>query len=206
MADVITRFKLETTQFDSKLRDESRRLTDLTKHLQLAGNDFNKFAANSVESARALGQLSTGTDNAAQSLKVLVKAYNDVANAYNALTEEQKKGDFGKAMAESLQQLQGRITQTKNDLNSTGGVLSQLADKFVVNIDAMKLFSAGLSVAKGALGVVKDAFFASEANIDEWGRTLQSGQILYESFLTALNTGDVSGFLSNIASIEKARR
>ena len=49
MADVITRFKLETTQFDSKLRDESRRLTDLTKHLQLAGNDFNKFAANSVE-------------------------------------------------------------------------------------------------------------------------------------------------------------
>ena len=206
MADVITRFKLETTQFDSKLRDESRRLTDLTKHLQLAGNDFNKFAANSVESARALGQLSTGTDNAAQSLKVLVKAYNDVANAYNALTEEQKKGDFGKAMAESLQQLQGRITQTKNELNSTGGVLSQLADKFVVNIDAMKLFSAGLSVAKGALGVVKDAFFASEANIDEWGRTLQSGQILYESFLTALNTGDVSGFLNNIASIEKAAR
>lgn len=206
MADVITRFKLETTQFDSKLRDESRRLTDLTKHLQLAGNDFNKFAANSVESARALGQLSTGTDNAAQSLKVLVKAYNDVANAYNALTEEQKKGDFGKAMAESLQQLQGRITQTKNELNSTGGVLSQLADKFVVNIDAMKLFNVGLSAVKGALNVAKDAFFASEQNLDEWGRIVDSSESLYRGFLNALNTGDISGYLTNIGNIVQAAR
>ena len=206
MADVITRFKLETTQFDSKLRDESRRLTDLTKHLQLAGNDFNKFAANSVESARALGQISTGTDNAAQSLKVLVKAYNDVANAYNALTEEQKKGDFGKAMAESLQQLQGRITQTKNDLNSTGGVLSQLADKFVVNIDAMKLFNVGLSAVKGALNVAKDAFFASEQNLDEWGRIVDSSESLYRGFLNALNTGDISGYLTNIGNIVQAAR
>lgn len=206
MADVITRFKLETTQFDSKLRDESRRLTDLTKHLQLAGNDFNKFAANSVESARALGQLSTGTDNAAQSLKVLVKAYNDVANAYNALTEEQKKGDFGKAMAESLQQLQGRITQTKNELNSTGGVLSQLADKFVVNIDAIKLFNVGLAAVKGALNVAKDAFFASEQNLDEWGRIVDSSESIYKGFLNALNTGDISGYLTNIGNIERAAR
>ena len=44
MSDVITRFKLETTQFDSKLRDSAKSLSDLTHNLSMAGKDFERFA------------------------------------------------------------------------------------------------------------------------------------------------------------------
>ena len=204
MTDVITRFKLETTQYDSALRDASKSLAAYSKQAELAGKDFDKFTKGGVEAARALGSISTSATNTKDKVKELVSAYNDAARAYNNLTEEQKKSDFGKAMAQSLQQLQGRINDAKDEMNSTGGVLSQLRERFTVNIDALKLFSVGLQAARGALSVAKDAFFKNEEQLDTWGRVVEASQSLYSGFLDALNTGDISGYLTRIGEITKA--
>lgn len=206
MADVITRFKLETTQYDSALRDASKGLAAYSKQAELAGKDFDKFTKGGVEAARALGNISTSATNTKEKVKELVSAYNDVARAYNNLTEEQKKSDFGKAMAQSLQQLQGRIKDAKAEMNDTGGVLSQLRERFTVNIDALKLFSVGLQAAQGALSVAKDAFFASEQNVDEWASVVAASESVYEGFLTAINNGDISGYLGRIDQIVQAAR
>lgn len=48
MADVITRFKLETTQYDSKLRDASKGLAEYARTASLAGKEFDKFTRNNV--------------------------------------------------------------------------------------------------------------------------------------------------------------
>ena len=206
MADVITRFKLETTQYDSKLRDASKALAAYSKQAELAGKDFDKFTKEQADAARSMGSITTSATNAKDKVKELVSAYNEVAKAYNALTKEQQESDFGKAMAASLQQLQGRIRDAKAEMTSTGGVLDSLKSKFTVNIDALKLFNMGLSAAKGALDVAKDAFFASENSVDEWGRVVASSQAVYQGFLTAINNGDVSGYLNNINSIVQAAR
>ena len=57
MADVITRFKLETSQYDSKLRDSAKSLSAFSKQAELAGKDFDKFSKGGIEAARALGQV-----------------------------------------------------------------------------------------------------------------------------------------------------
>ena len=204
MADVITRFKLETTQYDSALRDASKALSDYSKKAELAGKDFDKFTKGGVEAARALGNIATSATNTKDKVKELVSAYNDVAKAYNKLTEEQKQSDFGKAMASSLEQLQGRIKDAKDEMNSTGGILGQLKDKFTVNIDALKVFSVGLQGAQAALGVARDAFFKNEEQLDTWGRVVEASESLYSGFLDALNTGDISGYLTRIGEITKA--
>ena len=206
MAEVITRFKLETTQYDSKLRDASKSLQEFTKTATLAGNEFGKFTQKNVETARAFGNIATSATNSKDKVKELVGAFNDVAKAYNALTKEQQQSDFGKALAESMTTLKGRIAEAKQEMNSAGGVLSQLKDKITINIDAMKLFNVGVTAAKGALEVAKDAFFASEASVDEWGRVMDSSKSLYEGFLTSLNTGDITGYLSRIDQIVNAAR
>lgn len=204
MADVITRFKLETTQYDSALRDASKSLAAYSKQAELAGKDFDKFTKGCVEAARALGNIATSATNTKDKVKELVSAYNDVAKAYNKLTEEQKQSDFGKAMASSLEQLQGRIKDAKAEMNSTGGILGQLKDKFTVNIDALKVFSVGLQGAQAALGVARDAFFKNEEQLDTWGRVVEASESLYSGFLDALNTGDISGYLTRIGEITKA--
>lgn len=206
MADVITRFRLETTQYDSKLRDAAKSLSDLTKEASRAGDDFNKMSKDSIEAARALGSVASGATNTKDKLRDLVNAYNNVARAYNNLTDAQKQSDFGKAMAESLQSLQGQITQTKQELNGTGGVLDTLKGKFTVNIDAVKMFQMGMQALTAAADVAKDAFFKNEEQLDEWGRIVNSADSLYSGFLSSLNTGNISGYLQNMNNIVNAAR
>jgi len=211
MVDVITRFKLETTQYDSALRDAAKGLVNLTNTLSTAGKDFDRFAQKSVEQARALGQIESGATNVKDKLRDLVGAYNSVVKAYDSLTNEQKQSDYGKAMAASLDELQGRITSTKKELeemkNSTkgsGSLLDELASKFGLSTKALTTWGAAIGAAVGALKVSKDAFFASEQNLDDWNRTVYSAQSTYEAFLTSLNTSDVGGFLDRIGQITKA--
>lgn len=213
MGDVITRFRLETNQFDSKLRDASQEMSKLSQQLQIAGKDFDRFAQKHVEAAKALGQTESGATNLKDKLRDLVSAYNNVAKAYNNLTADQQKTDFGKAMAASLEQLQQRITQTKTELygmtdstKQAGDGLGSLNNIFGFSINKLAGWGAALAAAKGALNIAKDAFFASEANIDEWGRTVESSQATYEAFLTSLNTGDISGYLSRVNQISQAAR
>ena len=121
--DVITRFKLETTQFDSKLRDTAKGLQNIAKQAELGGKDFNNFSQKAIESARALGTVQSGANNTKDRLKDLVGSYNDAAKAYNSLSEAAKQGEFGKAMAESLNQLQVRIKETKEELYGLGDAM-----------------------------------------------------------------------------------
>ena len=213
MADVITRFKLETTQYDSKLRDAAKSLSDYARQATVAGNEFGKFTEKNVEAAKAFGNIATSATNSKDKVKELVSAFNTLAKTYNDLTQEQQQSDFGKAMAGSLNTLKDRITEAKQELysmgdsgKSTGGIMGVLKDKLTVNIDALKLFNVGLTAAKAALDVAKDAFFNNEQNLDEWGRTVASSESLYKGFLNAINTGDISGFLDNINNIVKAAR
>ena len=120
MADVITRFRIETTQFDSKLRDTAKALQGIARQAEMSGKDFNDFSQKAIESARALGTVQSGANNTKDKLRDLVGSYNDAAKAYNSLTETAKQGEFGKAMAASLQQLQQRIRETKQDLYGLG--------------------------------------------------------------------------------------
>lgn len=208
MAEVITRFKLETTQYDSKLRDASKQLNEYARLASLAGKDFDKFSKGNVEAARALGNIQTSAKDARGRLKELVGAFNDAAKAYNSLSKEQQKSDWAKALAESIQTLKGRIGEAKKELydvgsagKGTGGVMDALSQKFMLNVDAMKLLDMGLSATKSALGVVKDAFMASETNVDDWGRTVSSAESIYNTFIQSLNSGNFSNFFSNLDGV-----
>lgn len=116
MADVITRFKLETTQYDSKLRDAAKGLKEISHMAELGGKGFKEFTQKQVEAARAFGQTASGANNLEDKVKDLVGSFNDAAKAYNALTKEQQQTDFGKALAESLTTLKGRISEAKQEL------------------------------------------------------------------------------------------
>lgn len=124
MGDVITRFKLETTAFDSKLRDSAKALQNIAHQAQLGGKDFNDFSQKAIETARALGTVQSGANNTKDKLRDLVGSYNDAAKAYNSLNETAKQGEFGKAMAASLQKLQQDIKDTKEEFYSLGEVAS----------------------------------------------------------------------------------
>lgn len=96
--DVITRFKLETTQYDSKLKSAAKGLSDFSKTATQAKEGFNQFTKSNIDAAKALGSMATSTTNAKDKVKELVGAFNEAAKAYNQLSEEQKQSDWAKAL------------------------------------------------------------------------------------------------------------
>ena len=164
MADVITRFKLETTQYDSKLRDAAKSLVDYTRVAKQAGDEMDKFTKGQADTARALGNITTSATNAKDKVRELVGAYNDVANAYNNLTKEQQQSEFGRAMAESLNTLKGRITEAKQELYSLGdaakngkfgqfgGIIDGIGHKIGITGNLTEMLTSKTALLTGAIG------------------------------------------------------
>ena len=213
MAESILKLKVDSQEYDSKIKRAAEGIQHYAQKCREAGGTLEHLDEGVEDFVKALGSMETVSRSAKGSVNEMTKAFTEMSVQYNKLTEEEKASPFGKALSQSLDQLKGRIQDGNNELksidgslNNTGGFMDQLAQKFTINIDAIKLFNIGLQGAKAALDVAKDAFFASEANVDEWGRTIQAAQSVYEGFLISINNGDISGFISNIDDIVKAAR
>lgn len=153
MADVITRFKLETTQFDSKLRDAAKGLKEYTHQAELGGKSFTNFSQKSIEAARSLGTIASGANNAKDKVKDLVGAYNEAAKAYNNLSQQQQQSDFGKALAQSIGQLSDRLKEAKKDLYELGNAAENVKNKSGLfgegGLTGMLQVAGGNLIAKG---------------------------------------------------------
>lgn len=220
MAESVVKLRLDSSEYDSKIKRAAQNVLEFGQNCQKAGQSVDKADKETLEYVRAIGQMETVSKNARGKIGEMTSAFTELSVQYRHLTDQEKESPFGKALAQSLDQLRQRINDSKSELNDvnrslqdtssqgeqTGGIMEQLASKFTVNVDAIKLFNIGLQAGSVALGVAKDAFFASEATVDEWGRIVDSSRSLYEGFLTSINTGDISGFLTRINQIVSAAR
>jgi hypothetical protein len=75
-----------------------------------------------------------------------------------------------------------------------------------LSMNKFSAVGAAVGAVTGALKLAKDAFRANELMLDEWGKTVEASKSIYNGFLSALNTGDISGFLSNIDQIVSAAK
>lgn len=211
---------LDDKEYEASLKSAKLGMQDLQSSLQSAGKTFTDVDKSVVDYTRAIGDMAATSMTAKGRLNEMTQTFTELSVQYKNLTDEEKNSPFGKALTESLDTLKGRIidskrelddvknslTETANEGSKTGGIMQQLAGKFTVNVDAMKVFNIGLQAAGKALQVEKDAFFNNEQMLDEWGRTVASCESVYKGFLNAVNTGDITGFLSNIRQITQAAR
>lgn len=216
MADSILRLKVESQEYDNKLKQAAQGLTRYADECRKVGGTLEVVEKETLDYVRAIGQMDTTSRTATGKLAEMKKTFTELSVVYKNMTDEEKNSPFGKALATSLDQLKGRIQDSKSQLddinksvNGGGGLtgaLDSLSDKFGMSVQSLAGWGTALAAGKAALDVAKDAFFASEATVDEWGRTMDASKSLYEGFLTSLNTGDISGFLSRIDSIVQAAR
>lgn len=220
MANSVLKLTVDTHEYDASLKDAQRGMQALEQSLNEAGKTFADVDKKVVDYARELGNMEATSRTATGKLNEMKRVFTELSVQYGQLSDQEKQSPFGQALSQSLETLKQRTQearqrideataslQTNNDKGKeSGGVLEALADKFTINIDAVKLFNAGLEAAKVVLDVAKDAFFASEASVDEWGRTVASAESVYQGFLTSINTGDISGFLGRIDQIVTAAR
>ena len=222
MADLITRLKVDSTEYDAKIKRAAQGLQHYVQSAHDSGDVIGRLLGDTKKYVESLGNMATVSTTARGRLNELTAAFTDLRSVYNSLSEEEKsaKGGFGQELNKQLEILKGRINDTKNELkgidqelgntkqaeDGAKGGLEGLTSALGINVKSLAGWGAALTAGKVALDVAKDAFFASEANVDEWGRTVQSAQSVYEGFLISINNGDISGFLSRMNDIVKAAR
>lgn len=220
MANSILKLRVESEEYDAKLKKAAEGIRHLADVAHKGGGELTGLEKAEIDYIKALGDMETKSRSAAGQARELENAFKELTVIYNNLNEVEKADDGGKALAASLETLRQRTIDAKSQLDAASqslkvnedagkensSMLEQLAGKFTVNIDAIKLFNLGLKASKAVLDVAKDAFFNNEENLDEWGRTVESCESVYRGFLNSINTGDISGFLSNIQTITQAAR
>lgn len=109
-------------------------------------------------------------------------------------------------MANSLVKLTLESNQYEQGLRKAKKGFEDFTRSLGVNMKTLSTYAIAAGAVTTAMKVMKDAFFNNEQQLDDWGRTVKSSESLYKGFLNSLNTGDISGYLSNISEITKAAR
>lgn len=212
MANNIVRLEVQSNEYEQKLKRASQSLLHMAENARKAGATFAIADKQELDFVASLGRLQTTAKTAKGKLGELTAAFTDLAAHQKSLTDEEKKSPYGQALSKSLEQLKSRINEARTQMaeindelketNDTGGessgMLSQLADKFGLNIGQMGKFGAALALATGALKVAKDAFLATETGIDTWEQATMAAERSYQTFLDTLNNGSWSTFFDNL--------
>ena len=220
MSESVLKLKVESSEYDAKLKKAAEGIRHLADTAHKSGGDLTGLEKSELDFIKALGEMETKSRTAAGSVNELSNTYKELTIIYNNLNEVEKADEGGKALAASLEQLKQRAQEAKSQLDEASKSLndnedaskkdsmsiSDLTSKLGINIKSLVGWGTALGAAKVALDVMKDALFQSESNVDEWGRTVQASQSVYTGFLNSLNSGDFSGFLSNISNIVSAAK
>ena len=150
MADIITRLKLDSGQFDSKIKRATQGLLQMERECRSMGGTLAVMDKEQKAYVQSLGRMETVSQSARGRINELKQAYTELAVQYKRLTDEEKKGDYGRALSSSLEQLKGRIQSATKELNGVegemkgmGGVLSELGSKFGLSSDMMGVLTTG---------------------------------------------------------------
>ena len=109
-------------------------------------------------------------------------------------------------MANSLVKLTLESNQYEQGIRQAQRSWNDFMKGIGLSVSKFTAVGAAIGATTAALKVAKDAFFKNEQQLDEWNRAVESSKSVYSGFLNALNTGDISGFLSNIDTITEAAR
>lgn len=127
MADSILRLRVESTEYDSKLKKASQGLQHYIDNCRKAGGTLSVVEDNTLAFVRALGDMPTVAQGGTQSLREMTRSLADLTMQYRSLSDEEKNSPFGQAMAQSIQSLTERAGQARDTIDDVNATIKNAA-------------------------------------------------------------------------------
>lgn len=163
--DIISRLKLESGEFDSKIKRAGQELLAYSEHCRKMGLEMGYANRDAKEFAKQLGSMATVSTTARGKINELSEAFVNAKVMYKNMTDEEKKGEFGKNLAASLDQLKSRLNSAKQDLADVnkelagggkfgefGNILDTLGSKMGVTGNLTEMLTSKTALLTGAVG------------------------------------------------------
>jgi len=205
---IVTKLVVESREYESKIDRARSGLLHMEEACRKVDGTLAVLEKEEKQFIESLGKMQTVSKTTQGRIGELTKAFTDLSAQYNRLTQEEKNGDFGKALRSSLDQLKTRIIDTKNELKGiqgeiqpTSSLFEQLSSKLGVNIGQLGAWGVALAAGKVALDTAKNAMESLEVTHDMYARTVQECEGVTTAFYTSLANCDFTNFLNGMQSI-----
>jgi hypothetical protein len=186
MAENILRLKIDSQEYDAKLKRASDGLTKYVDGCRKCGGTLEVVEKDTLNYVKALGNMETASRTAKGKLGEMTKAFTDLSMQYRQMTDAEKASPFGKAMSQSLDQLKSRINSYKSQLNEVnksigessashgkfGEVIGALGSKLGVNSDLLSIVTTGTIGTTAAIGAGVAAIAAATKAWAEYNEEL----------------------------------
>lgn len=197
MADSILRLKVESQEYDNKLKRAAEGIQRYADGCKKAGGTLTQLDDGVEKFVKELGKMETVSRSAKGQVGEMTKAFTDLSLQYKRLTDEEKKSPFGRALAQSLDQLKDRINDTQkniksinNELQSSGrfggfgNILDTIGHKMGVTGNLTDMLTSKTALLTGAIGASATAV-AAAANA--WAN--YNTEIAKQQQITTVTTG-----------------
>lgn len=165
-ADSILRLKVESQEYDAKLKRATDGLTRYIEGCRKVGGTLSVVEKETLQYVQALGKMETVSQTAKGTVNEMTKAFTELSVRYNRLTAEEKASPFGQSLNTSLQQLATRIKDSKAELKGIGdkiggfklestdlkSVLGDLGSRFGINSELLNVMTTGTVGLTAAIG------------------------------------------------------
>lgn len=129
MADNIIKLRVDSSEYDSKIKRAAQGLQALGQNLRSAGKTFADADKDAVKFAQELGKMQTVSNTARGKISELSAAFVNLKSDYLKMTDAEKQSPIGQAMAKSLEQLKTRTLDAKRELESLNKELELTSSK-----------------------------------------------------------------------------
>lgn len=118
MADAVVRLKVESQEYDNKIKRATEQIARMEKECRKIGGTFAVTDQEQRRLVESIGRMQTQATTTQGKIAELKNAFMQLSTQYQRLTAEEKRSPFGQSMAQSMSQLQGRIASLNTQINN----------------------------------------------------------------------------------------
>lgn len=215
MAEDILRLRVDSTEYDNKIKRAAEGIQRFAEQAYKSGGAVTELEKDEVAFIKALGNMETVSKSASGKLREMESAYRNLSATYHMLQKDQQNDEGGKALRASLDQLKGRINETREAMkkaddelkdfsktennaavgsSSLNDVLGQIGGKMGINTSMLSGLTTGtMGYAAAVAAVVKVEYEAVKAFKEYNDELARQSQITgVTTGLTGTDAGDMT--------------
>ena len=153
MAEPIVRLKVDSDEFDNRIKRAVSNLTDFEESVRKAGQSFVNADAETVEYIRSLGEMDTVSKNTKQQLREMSNALMELTKLYQNMSEAEKQSASGQALSSSIATLTVRAGEAKDAMDDVAASIKNAASDtraFDQAAGGITLMTSGFQTCQGA--------------------------------------------------------
>ena len=159
MADSILRLRVESSEYDQKIKRAAEGIQQYAQKCREAGGTLEHLDDGVLEFVQALGKMDTVATGTKQQLREMSNALTTLTQTYRGLTDEEKASPFGQELAKGIQQLTERAGAAKDAMMDVEQSIKNAAsdtrmfDQLAQGASVMTAGFQGLTGAGKMLGI-----------------------------------------------------